>query len=199
VGEFVGKDPNPVILNTVSRIDSIRVEFFITEKDYLQFARLYPPDERKPRDRGANNLELILADGSLFPHMGGVDFADREIDPNTGAMLIQATFPNPRRIIRPGQFARIRAVIQNLENGILIPQRCVRQLQGLTSVFVVNSETKIEERAVELGPTYKDYWIVLEGLNQGEKIVFEGLQKVRNGVEVVPQLQTFESKFVEKI
>ena len=140
-----------------------------------------------------------MADGTLFPHLGGVDFFDREIDPNTGAMLIQATFANPENLIRPGQFARVRAIIQNLENGILVPQRCVRQLQGLTSVFVVNSENIVEERPVKLGPTYKDFWIVLEGLNPGEKIVFEGLQKVRNGVTIVPQVPTFESKFVEKI
>jgi len=191
VGEFVGKDPNPVILNTVSRIDSIRVEFFITENDYLELARQYNEEqtrehaghitEKENKDRA---IRLILGDGSEFEHKGLVDFVDREVDPTTGSLLVQATFPNPVQLVRPGQFAKVRVVYEKVEDGILIPQRCVNEFQGRFNVFIVNDNDVIEIRRVTIGGTFEDKFFIREGLEAGERLVYEGLQKVSEGIKV---------------
>ena len=187
VGDFVGRSPNPVILNVISRIDIVLVDFFITEIQYLNVMRRYLsrelPSTGRQRDGG---LELILADGSLYGHKGKVDFIDREVDPSTGAMLVQASFPNPEGIIRPGQFARVKILVDMLEDGIIVPQRCVSELQGLYRVYVVNEKNEVEIREVRVGPRISDFWLITEGLDAGEKIVYEGLQRVRAGMTVNP-------------
>ena len=139
VGDFVGKDPNPVILNTVSRIDTILVTFFITETQYLAVARHLISQKLEEQADQVSNLELILIDGSVYAHKGQADFINREVDPTTGAMLIQASFPNPDKLLRPGQFARVKAQAQVVKDGIPIPQRCVMELQGLYNVYVVDA------------------------------------------------------------
>ena len=115
-------------------------------------------------------------------------FIDRNVDPATGAVLIQASFPNPTGILRPGQFAKVKALIDYDENGILIPQRCVSELQGIFSVLVVNQENKIENRRVEMGGKYSDFWLVKSGLIADELIVYEGIQKVREGMTINPKI-----------
>jgi membrane fusion protein (multidrug efflux system) len=190
VGDFVGRSPNPVILNTVSRIDTVLVQFFITETEYLKAARRYISQSRAPDENARKALlELILADGTLYEHKGQFDFIDREVDPETGAILAQASFPNPEEILRPGQFARIKAKIRVVEDGILIPQRCVMELQGLYNVFVVEANNKVEKRGVKVGPRIKELWLITEGLKPGEQVVYEGLQKVKPGVNVKPTLK----------
>jgi membrane fusion protein (multidrug efflux system) len=190
VGDFVGKDPNPVILNTVSQIDTILVQFFITENEYLQFARYtIEQDKSSGQESEQVEMELILSDGSLYEHKGKIDFADREVDPTAGSMLLQASFPNPDQLLRPGQFAKIKARIKVIKDGILIPQRCVTELQGLYSVFVVDNSNKVLKKAVKLGPKIKQFWLVTEGLKPGEKVIYEGLQKVKEGVIVNPTVQ----------
>jgi len=193
VGDFVGRDPNPIILNVVSRIDTVLVQFFITETQYLLLARRLI-SESNIADQNAReaNLELILADGSLYPHKGKADFIDREVDPSTGAILVQASFPNPGELLRPGQFAKVKAMVNVVEEGILIPQRCVTELQGLYSVFVVNESNQVEKREVEAGPKIEQFWLILEGLKPGEKVVYEGLQKVKAGSVVNPIIQEIE-------
>ncbi len=188
VGDFVGREPNPVILNTVSRIDTVLVEFFITETEYLRFVRhlLSRNDSATYGDSEQPKLELILADGSVYGHKGKIDFADRNIDPTTGALLIQASFPNPDEMLRPGQFARVKARVKVVKDGILIPQRCVTDLQGLYSVFVVDNSNKVKKREVKTGPKIKQFWLITEGLKSGEKVVYEGLQKVKDGAVVNP-------------
>ena len=187
VGDFVGRSPNPVILNTVSRIDTILVQFFITETQYLLLARRYlSRNDSTDQDREEAHLELILADGSLYEHKGKADFIDRQVDPTTGAMLIQASFPNPDELLRPGQFARVKAKVTVVKDGILIPQRCVTELQGLYSVYVVDNSDKVEQREVKAGSKVKQFWLILEGLKPGEKVVYEGLQKVKAGAIVNP-------------
>jgi membrane fusion protein (multidrug efflux system) len=138
VGDFVGRDPNPVILNTVSQVDTILVTFFITETQYLEVARHLAGAEPVQVDNREPSLELILIDGSVYGHDGKVDFVDREVDTTTGAMLVQASFPNPEKLLRPGQFVRVRVKGRVIKDGILIPQRCVMELQGLYNVFVVD-------------------------------------------------------------
>ena len=185
VGDFVGRDPNPVILNTVSQVDTILVTFFITETQYLMIARHLGDTQAAPQAAQAD-LELILIDGTIYGHKGRPDFVDREVDTTTGAMLVQASFPNPDKLLRPGQFARLRIRGQVIEDGILIPQRCVMELQGLHNVFVVNADNTVATREVTVGPTVGSSWLISKGLEPGEKVIYEGLQKVKDGVTVRP-------------
>ncbi len=186
VGDFVGRDPNPVILNTVSQVDTILVTFFITETQYLAVARsLAGADPAQMDNRGAN-LELVLIDGSVYGHAGKVDFVDREVDTTTGAMLVQASFPNPEKLLRPGQFAMVRVRGQVVKDSILIPQRCVMELQGLYNVYVVGADNTVAIREITVGPKIGSLWLITDGLKPGEKVVFEGLQKVKDGTSVKP-------------
>ncbi len=199
VGDFVGRSPNPVILNTVSNITTVRVEFFITENQYLRVARRIRDIEQGNLEPGENRpIEMILADGTLYPHTGQFDFIDRNVDPTTGSILIQVSFPNPDQLIRPGQFAKIRVISERLTEGILVPQRCVSELQGINRVFVVGSDNKVEERRITLGPTLGSNWLILEGLQAGEKVVYEGLQKVTDGAVVNPKTVSVETIEKEK-
>jgi membrane fusion protein (multidrug efflux system) len=192
VGDFVGREPNPVILNVVSQIDTILVQFYITESQYLVLARrnIAEGKDTVDRDRGSRepNLELLLADGSLYPYKGRADFIDRGVDPTTGAIVIQASFPNPDELIRSGQFARIRAVLGAVPDAIIVPQRCLMEIQGRYSVYVVGDSNRVEARSVTVGPTYHNFWVITEGVEGGERVVYEGLQKVRPGVVVRPSL-----------
>ena len=194
VGDFVGRSPNPIILNTVSRIDTVLVEFFITETQYLQLARRFSSeiDEGVQKVR-KDNLELILADGSLYDHKGKPEFIDRNVDPTTGAILVQASFPNPKKLLRPGQYAKVKALVTVVKEGILIPQRCVMELQGMYSVYVVGDGDKVQTRRVKVGPKIKQFWLITEGLKPGEHIVYEGLQKAKNGVVVKPTVKDIGS------
>jgi membrane fusion protein (multidrug efflux system) len=195
VGEFVGRDPNPVILNTVSTVDTIRVQFFIPESQYLALAEEFI---KRNQDKAVKNefedkqkeLELILSNGDVFPEKGWVDFIDREVDPSTGSLLIQASFPNPERILRPGQFAKVRALLKEIPNAILIPQRCVMELQGQYSVFTVSKDNVIGNKLITVGPTIGDKWLVYSGLEANEQIVYEGLQAVKIGMTINPKLVT---------
>ena len=191
VGDFVGREPNPVILNTVSNVERVLVEFFLTENEYLTLARRYFAEQEKTQldekdlEKGPD-LELILADGSVYPHKGKGEFLDREVDRSTGAILVQASFPNPNSLIRPGQFAKIKIAIDNIKNGILVPQRCVSELQGRFRVFVVDDQNKVTERQVQPGPTIDNFWLIRDGLKTGEKVVYEGMQFITEGAEVKP-------------
>jgi len=186
VGDFVGRQPSPIILNTVSRIDTVLVQFFITESQYLMLMRTHivEREEKRAAKDDKPDLELILSDGSVYPHKGKADFVNREVDPQTGALLIQASFPNPDELLRPGQFAKVKAQIDVVKDGILIPQRCVMELQGTFSVYVLGAENKIQMKEVKVGPKIESFWLIREGLKPGEKVVYEGLQKVKNGTVV---------------
>ena len=200
VGDFVGRSPNPVILNTVSRIDTVLVEFFITETQYLQLARQFSSKvEPAARNARKENLELILADGSLYEYKGKPEFVDRNVDPTTGAILVQASFPNPKELLRPGQFAKVKALVKVVKDGILIPQRCVVELQGLYSVYVVGDGDKIQTRRIKAGPKIKQFWLITEGLEPDEHIVYEGLQRAKDGAVVKPTVKDIESKDQESM
>ncbi|HKK38871.1 MAG TPA: efflux RND transporter periplasmic adaptor subunit [Cryomorphaceae bacterium] len=197
VGEFVGRSPNPVILNTVSRIDSVRVEFFLTENDYLQLAKEVRADIASGHKRETFALKLILSDGSIFEHEGKVDFVNREVDATTGAILIQASFPNPEGLIRPGQFARVRAIMEQMDKGVLVPQRAVSEFQGRFSVMAVTDSNTVKQKPIEILGSYRDYYIITRGVTPGESIIFEGLQKAKEGQKVTPDPIEFKSQYVE--
>jgi membrane fusion protein (multidrug efflux system) len=126
-----------------------------------------------------------------------IDFVDREVNVETGALLAQATFPNSKKLIKPGQYARIRAIVELIEDGMLIPQRTVTELQGNYYVMVIGDSGIVKQKFVELGSKYKDYWLVRDGLDKDSKILFEGLQKVREGMKIQPVDTVFQSKFKE--
>lgn len=192
-GDFIGRGIASTVLNEVSRIDTVLVNFFIPEEKYLNIVRPLIEKQdtlRLQRRKDMKGLTMILADGSTYPYKGKIKFVNRQVDASTGTLLVQATFPNPGMILRPGQFARIEGVIDVVENGLLVPQRCVQELQGNYNVFVVNDEDVVEFREIAVAGTYKiSYLIVTSGLKPGERIVYEGLQKVRNGITVNPQVQ----------
>lgn len=200
VGDFVGRSPSPIILNTVSRIDTVLVQFFITESQYLMFMRRFmlKIDTGELDKAKKSGLELILSDGSVYDHKGKADFVNREVDPATGALLIQASFPNPDELLRPGQFARVKGEIEVVKDGILIPQRCVMELQGTFTVYVVGADNKIQAKEVKVGPKIKSFWLIREGLKVDEKVVYEGLQKVKDGTVVEPKVEDIPFSDEEK-
>jgi membrane fusion protein (multidrug efflux system) len=197
VGEFVGRSPNPVILNTVSRISTIRVQFFLPETAYLTLARMAdmdnvetPPDDRNERA----NVELILADGTLYSEKGNIDFIDRNVDIGTGSLLVQASFPNPDRILRPGMYTKVKLEMTNLEGALLVPQRCVTELQGQYSVFVVDAENMVQTRQIKASEKIGDLWLVDEGLTPDDRVIVTGIQTVAAGITVNPTLVEFQSQ-----
>jgi len=188
-GDYVGQYPNPVVLTTVSDVDPIRVRFAISEREYLDFAR--KAVERgedlhsKPEDKG-REIELFLADGSQHPQVGRVVLADRQIDPETGTLMIEATFPNPNEVLRPGQFARVRAAIETKRGALLVPQKAVIEIQGRYQVYVVGEGNKVEMRSIHPGQRLDELWLVEEGLEADDVVVVEGIQRLRPGVVVEP-------------
>lgn len=202
VGEFVGENPNPVILNTVSTIDTVHVEFYLVESDYLGIARRFVESEQQKKDanyikneeKRDRDITLILSDGTEFKYKGKVNFIDREIDPETGSLLIQTAFPNPNELLRPGQYAKVKIKMNNLKGAIIVPQRCIMELQGTHSVYVVSDSNTIVSRQVETGTKYEDYWVINSGLKVNDNIVIDALQKVKPGIKIIPKATTFENK-----
>lgn len=171
--------PNTVMA-TVSAVNPIYVDFSITEQDYLRFAR-------EGNKRGAGkNIELILGDGTVFPHRGKVLVVNRAVDSRTGTIEVRAEFPNPGNVLRPGQYARIRAVTEERQNALLVPQRAITELQGIYQVGVVGADNKVAIKIVKLGPQVADMWVVTSGLAPGDHVVVDGLQRLRDGMTVAP-------------
>lgn len=193
--DYVGMAPNPVVLNTVSRIDTILVRFSLSELQYLEIIQFEKTKAAVNANKGERNpdIELIFADGSKHSHLGAIDFVDRNIDPTTGTLMVQASFPNPDKLVRPGQFAKIRAILELENNAVVIPQKCIQEIQGKYNVFVVTDENKIEFREIVVGQTVEDMWLIKSGLNAGDKIVLEGLHRVRTGMTIQPELTEFNS------
>ena len=178
VGNLVGRG-EPTLLATVSALDPLRVSFALSETEYLMVARRVGQSATRPLP-----IDLILADGTVFPHKGRVTIASRAVDPKTGTLTLIAEFPNPQGLIRPGQFGRVRGVIDTIENAILIPQIAVMEEQSARTVYVVEPGNKVAVRTVALGERYGNLVIVKEGVKPGELVIVEGLQKVRPGMTV---------------
>lgn len=187
VGEYVGRSPNPVVLNVVSQIDPIRVRFSINEREYLRFRREFAGRMRAAENERMTDkaLQLILSDGSVHVHEGHVVSFDAAIEPTTGTLTLEADFPNPERIVLPGQFARVRGVLQKREAVLAVPQRAVMETQGIFQLAVVGTDGTVDIRQVQMGPRVDGEWIVESGLEPGERVALEGLQRMRPGVKVV--------------
>lgn len=191
-GDYVGRGLNNTVLNEVSRIDTILVNFHLPEEKYLEIARFI--NQRDPagisEDQPKRALTLILADGTVYPEKGRIRFVNRQVNASTGTILMQASFANTDQLLRPGQFAKVQGVINFIQGGLLVPQRCVQEMQGNYSVFVVNEDSEVEFRQIEVASTYETrYMIVSSGLEAGDKVIYEGLQKVKGGARVNPVLQ----------
>ncbi|HWB98861.1 MAG TPA: efflux RND transporter periplasmic adaptor subunit [Bryobacteraceae bacterium] len=182
VGDLVS--PSGGVLTTVSTVDPIKAYFTVSEQEYLARYRDYQVGE--PR-RSAHGLELILADGSVYGQKGTFFMADRQVDIGTGALRIAALFPNPGNILRPGQYCRVRAMVNFHKNAVLVPQRAVSELQGTFQVATVGDDNKVTIRKVRLGDRSGNSWVVEEGVQAGERVIVEGIQKVRTGSTVNPK------------
>lgn len=182
LGNLVGPASGP--LTTVSAVDPIKVYFSVTEQTYLALVRTYPSREAM---REGLPLEMVLADGSTHPLKGRFYAADRAVDPATGTLRLAAEFPNPGRLLRPGQYARVRAVVRTVRGALLVPQRSVSELQGAFQVATVDSDNRVRIRIVKVGDRAGSWWIVEGGLKPGERVVVEGVQKVGEGMEVAPR------------
>jgi membrane fusion protein (multidrug efflux system) len=182
LGDFVGPaDPEP--LTTVSQLDTVRVTFPLSEQEYLGAAARI---EQAVQEGGfaKGTLQLILADGSIYPHRGTAYPAGRGIDPRTGTIEIKGDFPNPDRTLRPGQYARVRVETDLLRGALVVPQRAIQDLQGLAQLTLVGTDGKAEVRTVTTGPEWKGLRVITEGVALGERVVVEGFQKVRPGMAV---------------
>jgi len=180
------------VLTTVSQVNPIKVYFPISEQEYLHIA-----DKIKPGAVGdllaAKNtvpLQLTLSNGTVYPRPGRIVFADRQVDPQTGTIRIVGAFPNPGNILRPGQFARIRAMTSLHKNALLVPQRAVSELQGRYEIAVVGPDNKVDIRGVKVGDRAGTMWVIDSGLNPGERVVTEGIAKARDGAVVNPKPDT---------
>lgn len=181
VGNLVGRN-EATLLATVSSSDPVLVDFNLSEVEFLNLTGPETAGRRKVDRR----IELILSDESRHPYEGRLQVVDRVVDPQTGTMKIEVSFPNPRSYLRPGQFARLRAVVAERENAVLVPQRAVQEMQGAKTVMVVDGQNKVSVRTVSVGDKSDNYFVVLQGLEPGERVIVEGMQKVKPGGVVNP-------------
>jgi membrane fusion protein (multidrug efflux system) len=187
IGNLVG--PGSVEeLTTVSTINPIKCYVSVSEQEYMQAM------ERRSKQVGKLSLDLILSDGTTYPHKGEFAYADRQVDVRTGTIRVATTFPNSQNLLRPGMFSRIRAELGIKKAALVIPQRAVTEVQGRYMVAVVNPENKVSIKAVKVGERFGQLWVINEGLQVGEKVVAEGTQKVREDMVVSPKPFTGESK-----
>ena len=185
VGALVNTSSTAV--TTVSTVDPIKVYFTVGEPQYLAWRKRYPTETTRQAADKNLRLVLILADGSTYAQEGTFYFADRQVNESTGAIRIAGLFPNPGNILRPGGYAKVRAVIRVQQDALLVPQRAVSELQGGYQVAAVDDQNKVSIRTVKVGDRVGSDWVIADGLQRGERVVAEGIQKVRPGMQVNPQ------------
>ena len=181
IGNLVGPSS---VLTSVSQVDPIKTYFTVSEQEFTDFHRRFPTQESVEEQRRRIPLQLLLADGTVYERTGTIYFADREINPATGAIRIAGVFPNPNNLLRPGGYGRVRASVKTQNGALLVPQRAVIELQGSYQVAVVGSDNKVSIRPVKVGERVGKLWIVTDGLKAGEHVIVEGVMKVRDGAPV---------------
>jgi membrane fusion protein (multidrug efflux system) len=179
IGNLVGPGATEE-LTTVSTVNPIKIYAQISEQEYMKAMGTQTDKRKLP-------LELILADGRIYPHKGEIAFADRQVDVRTGTIRVAALFPNPGNLLRPGQFAKIRAMMETKKGALLIPQRSVTEMQGKYLVAVISSDNKVSIRPVKATEKVGSDWIIEEGLTPQDRIVAEGIQKVKEGLTINPK------------
>jgi len=183
IGDLVGP---ATLLTSVSRLDPIKAYVAISEREYLRFVGGFNGGAARPFPNGDTPLELLLEDGTVYPRPGKFVLADRQVDAATGTIRIAAAFSNPGNILRPGQFGRVRATLGVTQGALLVPQRAVTELQGSYQIAVVSKDNKVAIRPVKVGARVGMMWVIEDGLAADEKVVAEGVQKVRDGAPVTP-------------
>jgi RND family efflux transporter MFP subunit len=185
VGALVSPASGPV--TSVSTVDPIKVYFTVSESEYLDWNKRFPTETSREAAGKSLRLKLILADGSVYSRDGTFYFADRQVDVGTGAIRIVGLFPNPGNILRPGGYGRVRTAVRVQKDALLVPQRAVTELQGAYQIAVVDDQNKVSLRTVQVGDRVGTQWIVADGLKPGERVIAEGVQKVRQGAHVNPK------------
>ena len=185
----IGNLVNPLtVLTSVSQVNPIKAFFPISEQEYLRLAEKINSQSHMEVPKDAPVLDLILGDGTIYPEKGHVLYTDRQVDIATGSIRIASAFPNPKNLLRPGQFGRVRASTYTRNNALLVPQRAVIEIQGTYQLAVVGSDNKVNVRIVKVGERIGSQWIIDSGVKSGEMVIVEGLQKVRDGSSVKPTL-----------
>jgi membrane fusion protein (multidrug efflux system) len=192
VGALANPSSGPV--TSVSTVDPIKVYFTVSEREYLDWNRRFPTETSRQAAGKSLRLELILADGLPYPHEGAFYFADRQVNQSTGAIRIVGLFPNPGNILRPGGYGKVRTAVRVQQDALLVPQRAVSELQGGYQVAALDHENKVSIRTVKVGDRVGAQWIIVDGLKPGERVVAEGVQKVRSGMQVNPKPFAAETK-----
>ena len=182
VGALVGRSDS-TLLATVSTLDPMYVNFSVSEREALSVWR------QLPGRAGAAAISITLPDDTVYPQPGRLDFVDRAVDPRTGTLALRATFPNPARLLRPGQYVRLRVLLEERPDAVVVPQAAILESQGSTSLFVVGPDQTVQARTVRMGPRIGPLWVVEDGLKPGEQVVVKGLQQVRAGMRVEPTVE----------
>jgi membrane fusion protein (multidrug efflux system) len=184
IGDLVG--PATGELTTVSTVDPIKAYYNVTEQAYINFANLFAKESERSERLKQLEIQLILADGTVYPQAGQIYAPDRAIGPTTGALRLEAIFPNPDSALRPGQFVRVRVKFDTKHDALMIPQRAVTELQGAYQVALIGADNKVHVQPVRVGERSGSLWIIEQGLQPGQRVVVEGLQKIREGATVNP-------------
>ena len=188
VGDYVSKITTGP-LNTVSNVDHIHVRFSISEQEYLTLIKKFMSDSKLPKkevnDKGEKAvLELILADNSIYEHTGKINVLQRQIDPSTGTLMLESSFPNPDKVLRPGQYAKVRTTVETLKGAVVIPLKCMFEIQGTMQAYVINAENKTELRTLKVGPKIGQLAVIESGIKPNEKVISEGILKIKPGIPV---------------
>jgi len=185
VGDYVSRGPSS-ILNTISQIGKIRVRFTVSEQEYMRLFREVTSENASINVK-SKNIKMVLSDGTNYPYPGSFSFADRQVDPTTGAMTMEALFDNPDRLLRPGQYVKVIFVSELRKNALLIPQRAVSEIQGIFQVYTLGDSNKITMKIVRPGPQFKDAYIIENGIVNSDKVIVSGSQFLRPGMVVLPK------------
>lgn len=184
-GDYV-RPGSSSVLNTISDLGDVRVRFTISEQEFLRIFREYNKKNSTLKGIG-ESITLKLSDGSMYPQLGKMSFADRQIDPSTGAITFEAAFPNPDKLLRPGQYVKVGVVTDVRKNAIVIPQRAVIEMQGIYQVYLLGPNQTVEMKIITPGPSFKDGYVIDDGLKQGDKIAIVGTSLVKSGSVIVPK------------
>lgn len=188
VGDYVSKITSGP-LNTISNVNPIFVRFSISEQEYLSLVKKFMNESKLPKKEAAEKedktvLELILADGSVYEHAGKVNVLQRQVNPSTGTLMLQGSFPNPEKIIRPGQYAKVKTTVETLKGAVVIPLKCTFEVQGTMQAYVINAENKTELRTLKVSAKLGQLAVIESGIKPNEKVISEGILKIKPGIPV---------------
>lgn len=190
VGDYVR--PGAVsVLNTISDLGDVRVRFTVSEQEFLRIFREISKENSSLKGAG-QSISLKLSDGTMYPQTGKMSFADRQVDPTTGAMTFEAAFPNPDKLLRPGQYVKIGVVTDVRKDALVIPQRSVIEMQGIYQVYVLGDSSKVQMQIIKPGPSYKDGYVIEDGLKSGDKIALGGTSLLKNGSVITPKITPWQ-------